>query len=61
MSEIAIFMVGLAVTLAVGGALVVLIWACIQDGRTQRAVEATDASEPEPGLPLAAKTPAAVS
>ena len=37
MSDLAIFIVGLLLTLAIGGAMAFLIWAAIQDGKTQRA------------------------
>lgn len=36
MSDAGIFVVGLLVTLVVGTALAMLIWAAIQDGRTER-------------------------
>jgi len=36
MSDAGIFVVGLLVTLVVGAALALLVWAAIQDGRIQR-------------------------
>ncbi|WP_372790475.1 hypothetical protein [Paraconexibacter sp.] len=49
MSDTGIFMIGLIITLVLGGALWMLVWAAVQDGKVQEEFEqAKDASaEPE--------------
>jgi hypothetical protein len=48
MNDLAIFVIGLLVSLVVGTALTLLVWAAILDGRTQHEFEETlsDASAP---------------